>query len=209
MSATRQSKISEPLFSAVKMGPFQLKNRMVMAPMTRSRAGEGNVPHHLNMIYYTQRTSSGLIVTEGSQVSQQGMGYIQTPGIYNAEQVAGWLKVTNAVHQQGGHIFLQLWHVGRISHPSFQPDKALPVAPSSIKSDGEAYTHEGLLPFVTPRALETDEIPDIVDQFRQGAKNALAAGFDGVEIHGANGYLIDQFMRDGTNRRTDKVRRLP
>jgi N-ethylmaleimide reductase len=154
--------------------------------------------------YYVQRASAGLIISEATQVSQQGMGYPATPGIYSSEQVAGWRLVTDAVHQQGGRIFLQLWHVGRSSHSSFQPDRGLPVAPSAIAIEGELLTYEGMKPYETPRALELSEIPGIVEQFRQGAKNALEAGFDGVEIHGANGYLLDQFLRDGANKRTDE-----
>lgn len=192
------------LFSRFDLGPLQLANRIVMAPMTRSRAGTGNVPQPMAAEYYAQRASAGLIITEATQVSPQGVGYPNTPGIHTEEQVEGWRRVTHAVHRRGGTIFLQLWHVGRISHPSLQPDGGLPVAPSPIRPHGEAYTHEGLQPFVTPRALDTDEIPDVIDQFRNGARNALGAGFDGVEIHAANGYLIDQFLRDGTNHRTDR-----
>jgi len=192
------------LLSPVKVGPYELRNRLVMAPLTRNRAGAGNVPGALNANYYAQRASAGLIITEASQVSPQGLGYPSTPGIYSQEQVEGWRLVTNAVHERGGRIFLQLWHVGRISHPSLQPDGALPVAPSAITPEGEASTFEGPQPFVTPRALEIDEIPGIVEQYRQGAKNALAAGFDGVEIHSANGYLLDQFLQDGSNQRTDQ-----
>jgi N-ethylmaleimide reductase len=192
------------LLSPVKLGPYELPNRIVMAPLTRNRAGAGNVPTPLNAEYYAQRASAGLIITEASQVSPQGMGYPQTPGIYSKEQVEGWRLVTDAVHERGGRIFLQLWHVGRISHPSLQPNGALPVAPSAIAPDGNAATYEGELPFVTPRALETQEIPDIIEQYRQGAQNALAAGFDGVEIHSANGYLLDQFLHDGSNQRTDQ-----
>ncbi len=192
------------LFSSIKLGPYTLPNRIVMAPLTRNRAGAGNVPGTLNATYYAQRTSAGLIISEATQVSPQGVGYPSTPGIHSPEQVEGWQLVTDAVHERGGRIFLQLWHVGRISHPSLQPDGALPVAPSAIAPQGDAQTYEGPRPFVTPRALETHEIPGIVEQFRQGAQNALAAGFDGVEIHGANGYLLDQFLRDGTNQRTDQ-----
>jgi N-ethylmaleimide reductase len=192
------------LLSPVKVGPYELRNRLVMAPLTRNRAGAGNVPGALNANYYAQRASAGLIITEASQVSPQGLGYPSTPGIYSQEQVEGWRLVTNAVHERGGRIFLQLWHVGRISHPSLQPDGALPVAPSAIAPEGEASTYEGQQPFVTPRALETDEIPGIVEQYRKGAENALAAGFDGVEIHSANGYLLDQFLQDGSNQRTDQ-----
>ncbi len=192
------------LFTPYKIGDLELPNRIVMAPLTRNRAGKGNVPHQLNAEYYAQRASAGLIISEATQISPQGQGYPFTPGIHSPEQIAGWKLVTDAVHQNGGRIYLQLWHVGRISHPDLQPDGALPVAPSAIKPKGEAWTYEGMKPFVTPRALETWEIPEIVEQYRQGAENALAAGFDGVEIHAANGYLIDQFLRDGTNHRTDK-----
>ena len=191
------------LFTPIQLGPFGLPNRVVMAPMTRNRAAAGNVPQPLNAVYYSQRASAGLIVTEASQVSPEGVGYPNTPGIYSSEQVAGWRQVTNAVHDRGGQIFLQLWHVGRISHPSLQPEGGLPVAPSAIRPKGEVYTYEGLKPFVTPRALETEEMSGIVQQFRFGAENALLANFDGVEIHAANGYLLDQFLRDGTNRRED------
>ena len=191
------------LFSPIQLGAYELPNRIVMAPLTRNRAGEGNVPQPLNALYYEQRASAGLIITEASQISPQGMGYPATPGIHSAEQIDGWQQVTRAVHEKGGRIFLQLWHVGRISHPSLQPDGATPVAPSAIQPQGEAMTYDGMLPFVTPKALELDEIPGIVDQYRQAAKNAQEAGFDGVEVHGANGYLLDQFLRDGTNHRTD------
>jgi N-ethylmaleimide reductase len=192
------------IFSPFKLGPLMLPNRVVMAPMTRNRAGPGNSPGPLNATYYAQRASAGLIVTEATQVSPQGVGYPGTPGIHGAAQVAGWKGVTEAVHAAGGRIFLQLWHVGRISHPSLQPDGALPVAPSAIAPAGQAMTGDGLKPFVTPRALETAEIAGIVEDYRRGARNARAAGFDGVELHGANGYLIDQFLRDGSNRRADR-----
>ncbi|MBE9017719.1 alkene reductase, partial [Chroococcidiopsidales cyanobacterium LEGE 13417] len=193
------------LFSPVRLGRYELPNRIVMAPLTRNRAGEGNVPRELNAEYYAQRVSAGLIITEATQVSPQGLGYPFTPGIHSQEQVEGWRLVTKAVHDRGGKIFLQLWHVGRISHPDLQVDGALPVAPSAIApSEGMAATYEGEKPYVTPRALETAEIPGIVEQYRQGAKNALAAGFDGVEIHSANGYLLDQFLHDGSNHRTDE-----
>ena len=192
------------LFSAFELGPLRLANRIVMAPMTRSRAGAGNVPQPISAEYYAQRASAGLIITEATQVSPQGVGYPSTPGIHTREQVEGWRGVTRAVHKRGGRIFLQLWHVGRISHPSLQPEGGLPVAPSAIKPRGEAYTSQGLQPFVTPRALDTDEIAGVIDQFRTAARYAREAGFDGVEIHAANGYLIDQFLRDGTNHRTDR-----
>jgi N-ethylmaleimide reductase len=185
-----------------RLGGLELKNRLVMSPMTRSRAVEGNVPNPLAGTYYAQRATAGLIVSEGTQVSQQGVGYIRTPGIHSPEQVAGWRQVTEAVHRAGGKIFAQLWHVGRISHPDFHEGE-LPVAPSAIAADGEVFTHRGRTKMVAPRALEIHELPGIVAQFKKGAENAKAAGFDGVELHGANGYLLDQFLRDGANRRSD------
>jgi N-ethylmaleimide reductase len=192
------------ILSPARLGPYELPNRAVMAPLTRNRAGPGGVPQDMNVAYYAQRAGAGLIITEGSQVSPQGVGYPGTPGIHSAEQVAGWRRVTDAVHERGGRIFLQLWHVGRISHPSLQPDGALPVAPSAIRPAGDAFTADGPQPYATPRALETDEVADIVHQHRSASQNALAAGFDGVEIHAANGYLLDQFLRDGSNRRGDR-----
>jgi N-ethylmaleimide reductase len=192
------------LFTPIKLGRNELRNRIVMAPLTRNRAGEGNVPQSLNVEYYEQRASAGLIITEATPISEMGHGYPATPGIHSDAQVAGWKTVVDAVHAKGGKIFLQLWQVGRISHPSLLPDNALPVAPSAIKPAGQAFTYAGLQDFVTPRALATEEIPGIVDDFRVAAENALAAGFDGVEVHGANGYLLDQFLRDSTNRRTDQ-----
>lgn len=191
------------LLSPAQIGSLPLKNHMVMAPLTRSRAGEGDAPTPTVVEYYRQRAGAGLIITEGSQVSAQGKGYMRTPGIFTSEQIAGWRQVTDAVHAGGGRIFLQLWHVGRLSHPLVQINSALPVAPSAIKADGEIYTPEGLKSYELPRALDLDEVPDVIADFRQGAENAKRAGFDGVEIHGANGYLIDQFLRDGTNTRTD------
>ena len=191
------------LFSSYRLGNLQLPNRIVMAPMTRNRAAQGNVPTELMATYYAQRASAGLIVSEATQISPQGVGYPATPGIHSEEQVTGWKQVTEAVHTSGGRIFLQLWHVGRISHPSLQPDGALPVAPSAIAPAGEAFTYTGLQKFVTPRALEIGEIPGIVRDYAEGAKRAKAAGFDGVEVHAANGYLIDQFLRDCSNHRTD------
>jgi N-ethylmaleimide reductase len=173
-----------------------------MAPMTRSRAIEHNVPNPLAAIYYAQRASAGLILSEATQVSPQGVGYVRTPGIHSAEQVAGWRKITNAVHDADGRIFLQLWHVGRISHPDFHGGE-LPVAPSAILAPGQVFTAGGPQDMVTPRALGLAELPGIVAQFRKGAENAKAAGFDGVELHGANGYLLDQFLRDGANKRID------
>ena len=192
------------LFDAVELGPYQLQNRIVMAPLTRSRAGAGDVPSPLAPEYYGQRASAGLIIAEATQISRQGKGYAWTPGIYDAAQIEGWRAVTGAVHGKGGRIFLQLWHVGRISHPSLQPDHALPVAPSAIAPQGKAFTENGFVPYVAPRALETGEIAGIVEDYRRAARNALAAGFDGVEIHAANGYLIEQFLRDSTNKRTDR-----
>ena len=192
-----------PLLSRFGLGPLQLPNRVVMAPMTRNRAGPGNVPGPLNATYYAQRAGAGLIVSEATQVSPQGQGYPGTPGIHSPAQVEGWKLVTEAVHRAGGRIFLQLWHVGRISHPALQPGGALPVAPSAIAPKGQAWTLEGMKDYVTPHALEVAEIAGVVEDFRRGARNARAAGFDGVELHGANGYLIDQFLRDGTNRRSD------
>ena len=200
----RQARIVPNLFSPVEVGPLPLKNRVVMAPLTRSRAGPGNVPTQLNALYYAQRASAGLIISEATQISPEGQGYISTPGIHSAEQIEGWKCVTKAVHVAGAPIVLQLWHVGRISHPSFQPGGVAPVAPSAIKPNGQAFTEKGFEPIPTPRALETAEVPAIVEQYAQAARNALAAGFDGVEVHAANGYLIDQFLQDRTNRRTDR-----
>lgn len=196
--------MSTDLFSPVTMGDITLANRMVMAPLTRNRADQDNAPHDLNVTYYQQRATAGLIITEATQISAEGVGYPGTPGIYSGEQVAGWTKVTNAVHAEGGKIFIQLWYCGRISHPDLLPDNQTPVAPSAIKPEGEAITFEGMKSFVTPRALATNEISDIVGQFKHAAKMAKQAGFDGVEIHAANGYLIDQFLRDGSNQRTDE-----
>lgn len=194
---------TSPLFSPAQLGSVTLANRIVMAPLTRSRAAAGNVPHALNEVYYAQRASAGLIISEATQITPQGQGYPRTPGIHSAEQIAGWQGVTRAVHAQGGKIFLQLWHVGRVSHPLTQADGGLPVAPSAIQPAGEIYTEQGMKAFVTPRALALEEMPALVADFRRAAENAKAAGFDGVEVHAANGYLLDQFLRDGTNRRDD------
>lgn len=191
------------LLSPARVGALTLPNRMVMAPLTRARAGEGDVPTSLMAEYYRQRAGAGLIISEASQISPQGKGFPRTPAISTAQQVEGWKRVTSAVHEQGGRIFLQLWHVGRQSHRVVQPDGALPVAPSAIAPQGEIFTTQGPKPFETPRALTIEEIPGVVADFRRGAENAKRAGFDGVEIHGANGYLIDQFLRDGSNVRTD------
>jgi N-ethylmaleimide reductase len=192
----------QTLGSPYRLGEIELRNRFVMSPMTRSRAVEGDVPSPLAASYYAQRATAGLIVTEATQVSPQGVGYIRTPGMHSDEQIAGWKKVTEAVHGAGGRIFAQLWHVGRVSHPDFHGG-ALPVAPSAVAAEGEVFTTRGRSPLVTPRALEAHELPGIVAQFERAAENAKAAGFDGVELHGANGYLLDQFLRDGANRRTD------
>lgn len=194
---------TKSLFEPIQLGDIELRNRLVMAPMTRNRA-TSMIPQPIMATYYRQRASAGLIISEASQVSPQGVGYPNTPGIHSNEQVQGWTAITDAVHAEGGKIYLQLWHVGRISHPSLQPGGEQPVAPSAVRPQGQAFTPSGQQPFETPRALETDEIPGIVDQFVSGAKNALKAGFDGVEIHGANGYLLDQFLRSGSNRRDDR-----
>ena len=194
------------LFDPLTIGSLTLPNRIIMAPLTRMRAKQpGNVPHELNAEYYAQRASAGLIISEATQISQQGQGYPSTPGIHSPEQVEGWKLVTDAVHKAGGRIFLQLWHVGRISHSSHQPDGALPVAPSAIAAENSGtYTADWKeTPILVPRALETDEIPGIVADYKAGANNAKAAGFDGVEVHGANGYLLDQFLQNGSNVRTD------
>lgn len=192
------------LLSPFKLGACELRNRMLLAPLTRCRAGVGCVPQEMNALYYAQRATAGLIITEATQVSPFGIGYPNTPGIHKPEQVEGWKRATEAVHAKGGQIFLQLWHAGRASHPSLQPNREIPVAPSVIKPEGMAATPQGEKPYVTPRALDIQEIPEIIEQFRQGAKNALEAGFDGVEIHSANGYLLDEFLQDNSNQRTDK-----
>jgi N-ethylmaleimide reductase len=198
------SDASVDVFSSYTLGSLQLKNRMVMAPLTRSRAEADNVPSHMAVTYYSQRASAGLIITEATQASAGGQGYVSTPGIYSDAQIAAWKKITDAVHQKGGLIFVQLWHVGRISHPVFRNGE-LPVAPSAIAPRGvQTYTAQGFQDIPTPRALEKVEIPGIVAEFRQAAINAKAAGFDGIEIHGANGYLLDLFLEDGTNQRTDE-----
>lgn len=191
------------LFSPARFGAIELKNRVVMSSLTRNRAGDGNVPTDLVAQYYAQRASAGLILTEASPISLEAHGYPRTPGIHSAEQIAGWKKVTDAVHAAGGKIVIQLWHVGRISHPDLQPGGALPVAPSAIRAAGQTFTGQGMKDFVTPRALETAEIPGLVETYVQAARNAMEAGFDGVEIHAGNGYLLDQFLRSSTNRRTD------
>ena len=191
------------LFSPLRLGAIELPNRVVMSSLTRNRAGAGNVPTDLTVEYYRQRASAGLILTEASPICPEAHGYPRTPGIHTDEQIAGWKKVTAAVHAAGGRIAIQLWHVGRISHPDLQPGGSLPVAPSALRPAGQAITLKGMQDYVTPRALETAEIPGLVATYAQAARNALAAGFDGVEIHAGNGYLLDQFLRSSTNRRSD------
>ncbi|WP_117310454.1 alkene reductase [Stenotrophomonas sp. G4] len=191
------------LFQPYPLGPLTLANRIVMAPLTRNRAGEGLVPSPLASTYYAQRASAGLIITEATQVSAQAQGYQDTPGLYTQDQIDGWRTVTDAVHARGGHIFVQLWHVGRISHVDLQPGNAAPVSASALRAQTKTFVNNGFVDVSEPRALEIDELPAIVDDFRQAAANAIAAGFDGVEIHGANGYLLEQFIKDGANQRTD------
>src|SRR3954468_13561620 len=192
------------LFEPYKLGPITLPNRLVMAPLTRNRAvPPGMVPSPLAIDYYGQRASAGLLITEASQVSQQGQGYQDTPGIYSKQQVAGWRKVTERVHDRGGRIFIQIWHVGRISHTSLQPNIGAPVGPSAIRAKGKTFVGGTFTDISEPRALTLEEIPGIIESFRRGTSNALEAVFDGVEIHGANGYLLDQFAKDGTNKRAD------
>lgn len=191
------------LFSPLQLGPNRLTNRLVMAPLTRNRSTLEGIPNILNVEYYRQRAGAGLIITEGTCIAPEAVGYPLTPGIWNSAQVAGWKTVTDAVHANSGKIFCQLWHVGRISHPDLQPGGKLPVAPSAIQPAGDAFTLAGPKPFVTPRALATEELPAIVAAYQAATKNALEAGFDGVEVHAANGYLLDEFLRDGSNQRQD------
>ena len=191
------------IFDPIKLGDLELPNRIIMAPLTRCRAGEGRVPNPLMAEYYVQRASAGLILSEATSVTPMGVGYPDTPGIWSDDQVRGWSNITKAVHGAGGRIVLQLWHVGRISHPMYLNGEA-PVAPSAIAAKGHVSLVRPKVDFPTPRALETAEIEDIVEAYRTGAENAKAAGFDGVEIHGANGYLLDQFLQSSTNQRTDQ-----
>ncbi|MCL2715174.1 MAG: alkene reductase [Alphaproteobacteria bacterium] len=192
------------LFEPYQLGPITLANRLAMAPLTRNRAEPVSlVPGALAAEYYGQRASAGLIITEASQISQQGQGYQDTPGIYTREQIAAWRAVTDRVHQGGGHIFMQLWHVGRVSHTSLQPGGGAPVAPSAIRANTRTFANGSFVETSEPRALELAELPGIVDDFRRAAANAREAGFDGVEIHAANGYLLDQFLKDGANARAD------
>jgi hypothetical protein len=190
------------LFDPLQAGAFTLKNRIVLAPLTRCRASAGRVPNDMMRDYYVQRASAGLMLSEATSVSPMGVGYPDTPGIWSDEQVAGWKTITDAVHEAGGTMLLQLWHVGRISDPVYL-DGELPVAPSAIAAKGHVSLLRPMKDFVTPRALDLDEIPGILADYRRGAENAKRAGFDGVEVHGANGYLLDQFLQDSTNRRTD------
>lgn len=201
---TQTTPTDSDLFTPIKIGAWQLANRIVMAPLTRCRVSNDGVPGSLQALYYSQRAGAGLIISEATNISPQGRGYAFTPGIFNAEQVAGWKHVTDAVHEKQGKIVCQLWHVGRYSHPSLQPGGGLPVAPSAIAAEGETFTEDGLQPVPVPRALETNEIPGIVEQYRRAAECSKQAGFDGVEIHAANCYLMDQFIRDATNHRSDQ-----
>ncbi|HZX15826.1 MAG TPA: alkene reductase [Pseudomonas sp.] len=193
----------QQLFTPYTLGALTLANRVVLAPLTRNRAGIGLVPSEFAAAYYSQRASAGLLIAEASQISQQGQGYQNTPGIYTQAQIDGWRKVTDAVHAQGGKIFLQLWHVGRVSHVDLQANGAAPVGPSALRAATKVFVNNSFADVSEPRALEIGELPGIVNDFRQAAANAIAAGFDGVEIHGANGYLLDQFIKDGANVRTD------
>lgn len=196
---------SSSLFSPITVGNLTLPNRIAMAPLTRCRAGEGNAPYDIHARYYAQRASAGLLISEATQIAPEGVGYPNTPGIHSAEQVKGWQAVTDAVHKQGGRIFLQLWHVGRVSHSSFQPNGKLPVAPSAIAIDGQVRNAHGVkVDYEVPHALTIAEIAETVAAYGRATRNARAAGFDGVEIHGANSYLIDQFMRPGSNTRSDQ-----
>lgn len=195
--------MTNSLFQPYDLGPLTLANRIVMAPLTRNRAAAGLVPGPFAAEYYAQRATAGLIIAEATQISPQAQGYQDTPGIYSAEQVAGWRVITEAVHAKGGRIFLQLWHVGRVSHVDLQPGGAAPVAPSAIAAGTKTFVNNTFTETSMPRALLAEEIPGIVEDFSTAAANAIAAGFDGVEIHGANGYLLDQFAKDGANQRTD------
>ncbi len=194
---------SSPVLQPVKIGDLSLRNRIVMAPLTRSRSDDDGVPPAFAADYYGQRAGAGLIISEATNISPQAVGYALTPGIWNDRQVEAWRPIVQAVHDRSGLIFLQLWHTGRISHPDLQGGEP-PVAPSAIKPAGQAFTKDGMKDHVTPRALETDEIPGIVEDYRRAAANAKAAGFDGVEVHSANNYLLEQFVRDSTNQRTDR-----
>jgi len=191
------------LFDPIRVGDLRLANRIVMAPLTRNRAGPGNVPTDLAVEYYRQRATAGLIISEGTPVSPEGHGYVDTPGLHTDEQVAGWRRVTEAVHARGGCIVVQLWHVGRVSHVSLQPNGRPPVSSTARRAETKTFLRDGFTPVSAPRALRTDEIPDVVESFRRAARRAMEAGFDGVEVHGANGYLVEQFLRDSINDRGD------
>ncbi len=191
------------LFQPLTLGVMTLPNRVIMAPLTRGRSGQDRVPNDLMSEYYVQRARAGLIITEATSISEQGLGWDQSPGIYTEAQTEGWRKIVEAVHAAGGKIVLQLWHVGRASHPDFQPDGGLPVSSSAVKPEGEIHTPKGKKPYVTPRSLELEEIPGLIQDYVRATERAQAAGFDGVEVHSANGYLLDQFLRDGVNQRTD------
>ncbi|AOO83890.1 alkene reductase [Bosea vaviloviae] len=203
-SSAESASLKPALFTPLRLGDIELRNRVVMAPLTRNRATRGNdAPNDLNVEYYRQRAGAGLIITEGTQVSQQGQGYVWTPGLYSDAQIAGWKAVTDAVHAEGGKIIAQLWHVGRVSHVSLQPGGQAPVSPSPIQAKTKTYIESGFTEVSTPRELAPAEIPAIIGEFVTAAENAKAAGFDGVELHGAHGYLIDQFLRDDSNKRSD------
>ncbi|MCH8181100.1 MAG: alkene reductase [Proteobacteria bacterium] len=204
MAQSQADIANSALFQPFKLGEITLSNRMVMAPLTRNRAEAGNVPGAMTTEYYAQRASVGLIIAEATQVSAQAQGYVSTPGLHTPEQIAAWRQVTDAVHAKGGKIFVQLWHTGRMSHTAFQPGEKAPVAPSAVRANAKTYIPgAGYVDTSEPRALDAAEIPGIVDDFRTAARHAIEAGFDGVEIHGAHGYLIDAFLRDGSNKRTD------
>ena len=192
------------LLTPLTVGPYKLRNRVVMAPLTRTRAGDRNVPREMNVVYYRQRATAGLIIGEATSVSPFGYGYYGTPGIHTEEQRDAWKRITDAVHEEGGLMFLQLWHVGRISHVDLQPGGVLPVSASAIRPLGSALTRDGLKPHPTPRALRPEEIAAVIEEYRRGARLSMEAGFDGVEVHGANGYLPDQFLNSGSNNRTDE-----
>lgn len=204
VEANVENDLSEKtLFEPCTLGPLKLSNRIVMAPLTRNRAGSGLVPSEHAAAYYSQRASAGLIISEATQVSADAQGYQDTPGLYTQQQIDGWRQVTDAVHAKGGRIFVQLWHVGRISHVDLRPGRTAPVAPSAIRAATKTFVHNGFHDVSEPRALTLEEIPGIVEDFRQAAAHAITAGFDGVEVHGANGYLLEQFIKDGANTRTD------
>ncbi len=205
MGAPHEPVLADALFQPIQLGRLQLANRMAMAPLTRNRAGEGNAPGPLATEYYAQRASVGLIIAEATQVSATAQGYDHTPGLHTEAQVAGWKQVTDAVHARGGKIFVQLWHTGRISHTLFQPGQQAPLAPSALQAQARTFVEgQGYIATSMPRALSTEEVAGVVDDFRSAAANAIRAGFDGVEVHGAHGYLVDAFLREGANQRSDR-----